>query len=177
LVVRALFIVNLFLLEKWLISITTGMLCSNWGNKSTKNAWKDGRTRTGWFNMTFCQWTLLCQCSIITGRFCIIWGNKPPKTYETMNQDLLIYCDNMLMCTSLSVQQFWPPKICLWSHTLLICLIRFLKIFSCFWESNCSIPFPVCPWLQEKLLMILCAIPKVSCSGASSSGKNAGCRE
>ena len=44
----------------------------------------------------------------------------------------------MFVCTSLSVQQFWPPKICLWSHTLLIRLITFLKIFSCFWESNCS---------------------------------------
>ena len=47
LVVTSLFIVNLFLQEKLLTSITTGMFCSNWGNKSAKNVWKDGRTRAG----------------------------------------------------------------------------------------------------------------------------------
>ena len=52
LVVGALFIVNLFLQEKWLTSITIGKFCSISENKPAKNVWKDGRTRTGWFNMT-----------------------------------------------------------------------------------------------------------------------------
>jgi hypothetical protein len=82
------FIMNLFLQDRWLTTITTGRFWNIWRNKPAKNIWNVGRTRTRWFSMTAHQWTLLYQCSNITWRFCNIWGNKLPKMYEMMvNQD------------------------------------------------------------------------------------------
>lgn len=134
------------------------MFCNNCRNKSVKNVWKDGRTRTGWFNMTLHQCTLLCLCSIITGRFCIIWGNKPPKTYKTMVEpglaDLLwqYACEHFFVSAAILA----PKNMSVVSHP------PYLPDYvssKCFLVSEnqiaaTSIPFPVCPWHSGKIAYV-----------------------
>lgn len=101
-----------------------------------------------------------------------IWNNGRTRTCW--------FTVTMLVFTSSSVQQFWSPKICLWFHTLLIHLISFLNIFSCFWESNCSYKHTISSMsltFRKNCWWFYVPFQKVSCSGASSSGKNAGCHE
>ena len=60
---REFFTGSFFLQAKWLNGVTTRIFCNVWGCKSAEDVQNNGRTRTGWFNITLHWCTVLCQCS------------------------------------------------------------------------------------------------------------------